>query len=333
MSSFKNNRFTLALLFLLLLAAFTIGGGMLTWPADALVNACTPLTDPAQIPAPTQINFDDLADGNTIGDYYQAAHGVRFEDSRVQHAEAVASVLAHSRLNVAMNVAVDPNVSNNSPLLIQFDDPKTDVGFYVGNSGGSSITAVLRAFDINGDELCFYDIEPVPDNHTLFMGVNDSTGSITSVTLDYGDTEIFESIDDLYFSASPPSPTATFTPSATATPTKTPTATPQKRRLPPLQKHRPPQKHRLPQKRRLPPLQKRQLPPRSLLPIWWPMIWKSPRAFKTWTMTFFWWPVNAPSSVFMRTVRVVITPRLPGLNCKREIKPPMSSPSPQAAPT
>ena len=188
---------------------------------------CTPLTDPAQIPSPTHIDFDELADGFVIGDHYQALRGVSFEDSQTQRTEATFSVLAHSRFNVAMNQPVPPHVSNNSPMLIQFDSPRTHVGFYVGNSGGGDFTAIVRAYNVDGQELCFYDMEPVPDDHTLFMGIFDTTGSISSVTLDYGDTAIIESIDDLYFSAAPlpPTATATATSTATAPPTNTPTPT------------------------------------------------------------------------------------------------------------
>ncbi|MCB8940486.1 MAG: hypothetical protein H6654_08115 [Ardenticatenaceae bacterium] len=220
--------------FIPVLIALTTKASTTTPQSPALVNACTPLTDPTQIPSPTVIDFDELPDGEVIGSFYQTSHGVIFENSGEQRVAATASVLAHSGFNVATNQPVPPNVSNNLPLVIQFESLQTHVGFYVGNSGGSNITANLIAFNANGVEVCAYDMEPVPDQHTLFMGVYDPAGSIDWVMLNYGDTEIVESIDDLYISTAIPTPTATFTPTptntATATPTPsqtpTPTATP-----------------------------------------------------------------------------------------------------------
>ena len=221
---------TLALAGLLNLSASNLANAQFE-PSNASIaapNACTPLSDADQIPNPNLINFDDLEDGTTIGTYYQEQYGVVFEDGEVQRAEAVSSVLAHSRLNVAINQAVPPNEGYNSPLLIQFESLQSHVGFFVGGSGDSGLTAVLRAYNENGDVVCAYDIEPVPDPLTLFMGVYDPNAQIASVTLDYGDTAVAEAIDDLIFTSSPPAATATPTslPPATKTPTKTTTPTP-----------------------------------------------------------------------------------------------------------
>lgn len=224
------------LLLIPILIVLTIQADGSARPFSAAAESCNTLDDPEQIPSPNIIDFDDLPDETVIGDYYQSAFGVIFEDSVMQRAEAVFSDLASSPPNVAMNQPLTRSGSNNSPLLIQFGEPQTYVGFFVGSSGDSGLTANLRAFDDDGNEVCFYDMEPVPDAHTLFMGVHDPAGSISSVTLDYGDTEIVESIDDLHFLAAPPPPpptatataTATTPPTATATPSKTPTATPTK---------------------------------------------------------------------------------------------------------
>lgn len=220
---------SLALFFLSILATLAIKAGPKPQSPN-LVNACTSLTDPAQIPSPTLIDFDELPDGEVIGSIYQTSHGVIFDDSGEQRAEATFSVLAASPFNVAKNQPVPPNVSNNFPMVIRFESLQTHVGFFVGNSGDGDFTATLLAFDTNGLEVCSYAVEPVPDPHTVFMGVYDPTQSIAWVMLDYGDTEIVESIDDLYFSAATPPPTATFTPlptnTATATPTPSQTPTP-----------------------------------------------------------------------------------------------------------
>ncbi len=219
-------RFGLALLIFQSLAGLAYEAGRDLRLIPAQPAACITLTDPNDIPSPSVINFDSLADGAVIGTTYQTTNGVIFENSTIQQARARMTGQARSRFNVATNVPVAPNVSNNNPMLIQFTTARTHVGFFVGNSGDTGLTAVMRAFDASGRELCFFDMEPVPDPHTLFMGVYDPNGTIRSVTLDYGDTPVNESIDDLYFAAAPLPPTPTTTATPTRTPTRTPTATP-----------------------------------------------------------------------------------------------------------
>lgn len=192
-----------------------------------LAAACTPLTDPAQLPSPSQINFDLLADGTTIGNLYQGEHGVVFENAPTHRAEAQASFFASSLPNTAVNYTIPPNVSNNLPMTIQFDYPLTHVGLFAGGNPNfeAIITATLRAYDSLGNEICMVTAGPVLDVHALFIGLYDPSGSIRSVSLDYGDIYITESIDDLFFTYAPPT-TPTATPTATPTHTPTPTPTP-----------------------------------------------------------------------------------------------------------
>ncbi len=187
---------------------------------------CTQLQSPTQIPSPGLINFDDLANATVIGDSYRPAFGVRFEDGRTTQAIIYGNepAKAHSQPNVASNNAIFPNTSVDVPLRITFDAPKTHVGFYMGNGDTVQPTALLTAYNVAGGIICQKRFVSVPESITAFFGINDPTGSISVVTLDYGSTALSEAIDDLYFA--PYTPPATNTPTATATATATPTRTP-----------------------------------------------------------------------------------------------------------
>ncbi|MCU0500464.1 MAG: hypothetical protein MUC51_01645 [Anaerolineae bacterium] len=188
---------------------------------------CSQLQSPTQIPAPGLINFDDLPNATVIGDSYRPAFGVRFEDGRTNQAIIYGNepAKAHSQPNVASNNAIFPSTSANVPLRIAFDAPKTHVGFYMGNGDTVQPTALLTAYNVAGGIICQKRFVDVPESHTAFFGINDTTGSIAVVTLDYGATALSESIDDLFFAPHTPPATPTFTPTATATRTPAPTAT------------------------------------------------------------------------------------------------------------
>jgi len=187
-------------------------------------QGCTQLQSPTQIPSPGLINFDTLPNATVIGNNYAATYGVRFENSPTNRAIIFGPDPApQSAPNVAINNAVFPNTSNNVPMHITFDAPKTHVGFYMGNGETQQPTALLTAYNAAGAVICQQRFVNVPEAHTAFFGINDPAGSIVTVTLDYGNTALSESIDNLYFAPySPPRPTAT----ATATPTRTHTPTP-----------------------------------------------------------------------------------------------------------
>ena len=162
---------------------------------------CTQLQSPTQIPSPGLINFDDLANATVIGDSYRPAFGVRFEDVRTTQAIIYGNepAKAHSQPNVASNNAIFPSTSVDVPLRITFDAPKTHVGFYMGNGETVQPTALLTAYNVAGGIICQKRFVSVPEPITAFFGINDPTGSISVVTLDYGSTALSEAIDDLYF--------------------------------------------------------------------------------------------------------------------------------------
>jgi hypothetical protein len=196
-------------------------------------QACTSFTDPSKIPAATLINFDDLPDGSVISDHYRPTFGVSFEVGPLTQAKINGGMPdnAHSKPNVTINDPVFPGTSEGVPMRINFDEPKTHVGFYVGNGSGTQLTALMTAFDASGALLCQMRLYPVPDSHTQFMGLNDPDGRIVSVTIDYGKSTLSESIDDLYFAPRrgiPPTrtPMPTWTPVPTSTPIPGPSPTP-----------------------------------------------------------------------------------------------------------
>ncbi len=194
-------------------------------------SECQELFSPEDIPAPGLIDFDDLPHGAIIDAHYQPSYGVRFENSEITRATIYGNEPeeAQSPPNVASNSAVFPNTSANVPMQIFFDEPKTHVGFWMGNGENTGIGGVLTVYDATGEPICQVRNAPVPEPHVEFIGIYDPQGRIVSVSLDYGDTFLAESIDDLYFAPyTPPTttPTSTSTVGPTDTPTLSPTATP-----------------------------------------------------------------------------------------------------------
>jgi hypothetical protein len=201
--------------------------------ARAQGQACTTIKSPTEIPSPDLINFDDLPNAAIIGTQYQMTYGVTFENTGVTRALIYGNepARAHSSPNVAANDAVYPNTSSGVPMLWVFDKPKTHVGVYVGNGSATSQTAgLLNAYDSAHNLIC-QQRAVIPFDHSQFLGFNDPAGRIKSLTLDYGQTTLSESIDDLYFAPShkptrKPLPTWTPVPPPNPAPGPTPTPTP-----------------------------------------------------------------------------------------------------------
>jgi hypothetical protein len=172
---------------------------------------CTRITDEAQVPSKTILNFDELANAFTLGNHYQAAHGVVFEDNPTTRAITYSDNpndvgKSFSKPNIATNSAQSPNTSANVPMVIRFDTDQAYVGMRPGNGkdsqgNGPDIGGILRAYDRAGNLLCTETFSPVPASHPLFIGVYDSAARIARVELDYGNTLLSESIDNLTFSS------------------------------------------------------------------------------------------------------------------------------------
>lgn len=197
-------------------------------------QACSTLGKPSDLPQPALINFDDLANSAVIGGHYYSTFGVSFEDTPTNRAIIYGNepVKAASPPNVASNNAVFPNTSNNVPLVLDFREPKSHVGMYIGNSNDTSIIALLTAYNASGNVICQARYTQVPEAATLFVGFYDTAASIVRVTLDYGDTSLSEVIDDLYLAprldlpaSRRPLPKWTPIPSPTPTAGPKPTAT------------------------------------------------------------------------------------------------------------
>ena len=195
----------------------------------ATTAPCSGLSSPDQIPSPGLINFDDLPGTTVIGTAYQAAHGVTFENSGITRALIYANepAEAHTSPNVAINDAVSPGTSAGVPMKIEFNAAKQYVVSYLGNGDTLKPVAHIMAYDVTGALICEIRVPDVPEEHTLFSGFHDPAGRIRTLMIDYGNTSLNESIDDLYYApAGPgPTPTPTYTPSITPTPSRTPTPT------------------------------------------------------------------------------------------------------------
>jgi hypothetical protein len=171
-------------------------------------QSCNELESPTQIPAPALVNFDDLADAVTIADSYVPSYGLHFytgDDTNViTYADRDSDpTKARSTPNVATNNAVSSTTSAGIPLTFWFDEPKTHVGFYMGNGENQKLFGTMVAYDATGKVICVVR-DPVPEPYQEFLGIYDAEGRIAIVTLDYGDSLLSESIDDLYFAPHDP---------------------------------------------------------------------------------------------------------------------------------
>lgn len=110
---------------------------------------------------------------------------------------------------------------------------RTDVGFYLGNAGIENPNVTLLGYDSSGVLIC-EATRDILDDLTVFIGIHDPEGRISWVTLDYGDSEQAEMIDNIYLAPGMGpgnTPTATETQEVlpftrTPTPTLTQTRTP-----------------------------------------------------------------------------------------------------------
>lgn len=168
-----------------------------------LNSPCQELSRPADIPAAGAIHFDDLAHGAVLGDAYAALYGVRFENGRSARAliDGKTPEQAASVPNVARNEAVAPATNASMPMVITFDEPKTHVGFYMGNGDPVKVTGLLTAYDTAGQLLC-RAANPVPAAASEYIGFYDAFGRIAAVRLEYN-ADLSETIDNLAFAPNP----------------------------------------------------------------------------------------------------------------------------------
>jgi Peptidase family C25/Propeptide_C25 len=138
------------------------------------------------IPGPDRIDFDEQTAGTPLNTQYQAATGASF-----QFATAQADASASSAANVAR---VAPSALTNPAIAINFDSPKTHVGFTMGNGGTAAPVGTLTAFDAAGNIICQVS-DTVPQPHSKFIGAYDPQRRIMRVTLSYSIGN--ESLDDL----------------------------------------------------------------------------------------------------------------------------------------
>ncbi len=186
---------------------------------------CVEITDPKQIPSPTTITFEELANKTVIGNNYRLSQGVVFENARTNLARINGDgpSLPHSKPNVAIN-----DTTNSAlPMLITFETAKTHVGFWLGNdTAAAPTTALVTALDADGAIICEAFYAEIPIDHTLFVGFSDPDQRISSISIDYGQSLQTESIDDFTFSPNKLAPTRTPLPTWTPIPTAKPTVGP-----------------------------------------------------------------------------------------------------------
>ncbi|MEZ4634115.1 MAG: hypothetical protein R2856_03905 [Caldilineaceae bacterium] len=172
-------------------------------------TGCSLLTSPSAIPSGITLDFDEWLPATVLGDLYFGSLGVRFEDNQqtraITYADNDADVgKSFSAPNVATNSAIAGGTSAGVPMSVDLPPGRSHVGFRLGNGKDSSgagpdISALITAFDVAGAVICRYQTPVVGASHMLFVGIYDAQSRIAGVTIDYGDTTLSESIDDLIF--------------------------------------------------------------------------------------------------------------------------------------
>ena len=147
------------------------------------------------------ITFDDLSVATQVDDEYESL-GVYFVNDEITTPLIVGPYNRNysqtcSEPNSLANDADYPHTSANVPLKIIFKDPVRKVGMCIGNGENLQPTAVLTAYDVNGNPIGSVS-KTVPEPCTEFIGLK-SDVPIYSVTLDYGDSYLSEEIDNLMF--------------------------------------------------------------------------------------------------------------------------------------
>lgn len=173
---------------------FTLPGG-----------AVTKITSPSQCGAGAlTIDFDDQDPSTFVGNEY-ASLGVIFVDDDLVTPVLLAPFnrgfadTISEPYSLGISAATPEPGSRNLPLTIEFDPPVLCVGLYMGNGETLNPTGVLTAFDQIGAEIGSVS-GSVPEPVLEFLGLA-STIPIAKATLDYGDTLLAETIDNLTFAS------------------------------------------------------------------------------------------------------------------------------------
>jgi len=170
---------------------------IITPPAGAAVTQLTSFSDFSA--SATIITFDDLATGTHVSNQYS---GVTFLDDKARTPLIVdknnrGGTATKSEPNALFNDVDYPSINANLPLVMTFDKPIRKVGMYIGNGKQAQLTGILTAYDSAGKSIGSANAF-VPDPVTGFIGLGSDT-DIYKVTLDYGETNYGEEIDNLMF--------------------------------------------------------------------------------------------------------------------------------------
>lgn len=150
------------------------------------------------------LSFEDTKPTQTVSTTYWESHGVAF---KAAHSSAIV-VNAYNRGGTAtasgeysiMNNAFDGTTSANEPMTITFKDGMRAVGFFMGNGDkyGYTVNPKITIYGKNGKLLGTYTKNAIGSPITTFFGVR-AAQPIYTIVIDYGNTTLSESIDDLMF--------------------------------------------------------------------------------------------------------------------------------------
>jgi hypothetical protein len=173
----------------------------------------TPTLTPSITPTPdiTWIHFDEWGDGTYVMDLY-AAYGVHFLSDYSSNAayRAAPRITAYSGAwsppNILLNTYYDWEISgsHHAGLVFWFDQPQAGVGMQLGSKATanspctSPIAATVTAYSAAGAVLGSTQVN-VSAVFNTGVEIDDASGRIRQVVVNYGGIECPEAIDELAF--------------------------------------------------------------------------------------------------------------------------------------
>ena len=162
-------------------------------------GACSVIGSPDEIPSPSTINFDSLADETAILNAYKVSYGVSF-NTGVKAETMTAPFNAKSEPNVAYAPYVAGVLTS---IDVSFEQAVSHVGFYAGNLSAASVDVLVTGYQVQPGipdvVVCQYRTTLPAAQMNTYIGFYDPQQRIRKVNSTYPGASTGEMIDDLQF--------------------------------------------------------------------------------------------------------------------------------------
>jgi hypothetical protein len=161
-----------------------------------------------------RIDFDDEQRfiGESISDQYLSSRGVRFVDDAFTtptirtSGETTTSPTPYSQPFFLLNEPDSEEFGPAAPLAIEFVEPVTRAGMYLGNGWSclqdapqDGAAATLTAYNASSDVIFSVTRDAICAPVNVFIGIDAGAAVIRSLKLQYSRHEFAEAIDDLMY--------------------------------------------------------------------------------------------------------------------------------------